>query len=48
VYLLSGQYDARTLADKIADLYGYGSIPDGPGRDGAPLRDGSRKKKTAR
>lgn len=45
VYLLSGQYDARTLADKIADLYGYGSIPSGPGRDGAPLRADINKKK---
>lgn len=45
VYLLSGQYDARTLADKIADLYGYGSIPSGAGRDGAPLRADTRRKK---
>lgn len=48
VYLLSGQYDARTLADKIADLYGYGSIPSGPGRDGALMRADASKKKTSR
>jgi len=45
VYLLSGQYDARTLADKIADLYGYGSIPTTPGRDGMPMRAAVGKKK---
>ncbi|MFC3052837.1 TetR/AcrR family transcriptional regulator [Kordiimonas pumila] len=27
VYLLSGQYDAHALAEKVANLYGYGSVP---------------------
>ena len=28
VYLLTGKLDASALAEKIADLYGYGTIPD--------------------
>ena len=28
VYLLTGEFDASTLAEKIADLYGYGTVPD--------------------